>query len=160
MPPQRLLDRAAEIVFDRHADDVPRRRETVQDCRRHDRIYERRARKELLAMAREELECGVGERDQRVRRAARVLVAQVRDDRPLVRIAAELRRVEELVERVNRLRRRVGQRLAQAAVRIGIARRQAAVREDNQDSKDFPLRKCLMVPIANGADCRSLIGLG
>jgi class 3 adenylate cyclase len=77
-----------------------------------------------------------------------------------VRIAAELRRVEELVERVNRLRRRVGQRLAQAAVRIGIARRQAAVREDNQDSKDFPLRKCLMVPIANGADCRSLIGLG
>jgi hypothetical protein len=64
-------------------------------------VDDRHMRKQDIALAEQEIECGVDNCDNRVRRARPVLLTQVRQHNGLVRIAAERGDVEKLGEELD-----------------------------------------------------------
>jgi hypothetical protein len=123
-----LFDSTCEIVLHRNADDILGKQIAAQNGRRHGAVHKRYSGEQRVALAYEELERCIGKREQGVGRPARVLGAQVGDERPLVHLPAEFRRVEELVDEVDRSGG-VANRIAQAAIDLRVSRNHAAIRK-------------------------------
>ncbi|WP_374692527.1 hypothetical protein, partial [Accumulibacter sp.] len=132
MQAPREFDRAPNVVVDRHADDVGREGERLQDPSIDAAVNDRDARKHLGATAQQESQRSGAGADDDLRGAPGVLLFEIGCGPAFEHVAGGFGRVEEFGEEMHISRYPVLGCFVESAVEVDIPRKQTILGVDNQ----------------------------